>query len=342
MGRRKGKGASDGGPQALRRSRRLQKHFLADDGWGTQGLSRLLQQLGFCTKDMAGDGNCLFRALSDQYYGTDKHHAEIRHKVCQFLRENEGSYQMFVEDDQTFSWHVDNMENLGVFGGNMELAAFAKLEKVDIKIYQPGFIYIINGGDGSEVVRQTLHIAYHSWEHYSSVRNIDGPSQGHPEIKDRPIEQSVSSEPTAKEKEVLNACPNASLSQVRKMLITRDQDVDEAIEAIYEAEYQTSDPPPNDSIAQPKLDEAPIQESEVAASPPGRTFSSGLENANDADGLSQESGADDNKKRKRMTARDRQMQAKMKQKQQRKAKKKAVDDEQQEAKVTSELRQLYI
>ncbi|GAB5591375.1 hypothetical protein Unana1_06275 [Umbelopsis nana] len=254
---------------------------------------------------MAGDGNCLFRALSDQYYGTDKHHAEIRHKICQFLRENEGSYQMFVEDDQTFSWHVDNMENLGVFGGNMELAAFAKLEKVDIKIYQPGFI---------------------------SVRNIDGPSQGPPEIKDRPIEQSVSSEPTAKEKEVLNACPNASLSQVRKMLITHDQDIDEAIEAIYEAEYQTSDPPPNDSIAQPKLDEAPIQESEAAASPPGRTFSSGLENANDADGLSQESGADDNKKRKRMTARDRQMQAKMKQKQQRKAKKKAVDDEQQEAK----------
>lgn len=26
---------------------------------------------------------------------------------------------------------------------------------------------------------------YHSWEHYSSVRNIDGPSQGPPEIKDR-------------------------------------------------------------------------------------------------------------------------------------------------------------
>jgi hypothetical protein len=50
---------------------------------------------------------------------------------------------MFVEDDQTFQWHVDNMENLGVFGGNMELAAFAKLEKVDIKIYQPGFMYVI-------------------------------------------------------------------------------------------------------------------------------------------------------------------------------------------------------
>ena len=82
----------------------------------------------------------MFRALSDQYYGTDKHHAELRQRVCQFLRENEESYQMFVEDDQTFSWHIDNMENLGVFGGNMELAAFAKLQKVDIKIYQPGFM----------------------------------------------------------------------------------------------------------------------------------------------------------------------------------------------------------
>lgn len=83
------------------------------------------------------------RALSDQHYGNDKQHAEIRQRVCQFLRENEESYEMFVEDDQTFHWHVDNMENLGVFGGNMELAAFAKLEKVDIKIYQPGFMYVI-------------------------------------------------------------------------------------------------------------------------------------------------------------------------------------------------------
>ncbi|KAI9286853.1 hypothetical protein BC943DRAFT_215769 [Umbelopsis sp. AD052] len=341
MGRRKGKSASDAGPQTLRRSRRLQKHFLADDGWGTQGLSRLLQELGFCTKEMAGDGNCLFRALSDQYHGNDKQHAEIRQSVCQFLRENEESYEMFVEDDQTFQWHVDNMENLGVFGGNMELAAFAKLQKIDIKIYQPGFIYIINGGDDPEEVRQTLHIAYHSWEHYSSVRKIDGPSQGPTEIKDRPIERSVSSEPTAKEKTVLNACPQATLSQVRKMLITHNQDVDEAIEALYESEYQNDPVEEDASLSPSNVDEVTATPEEVASSPEKALLGT-PDIPNDHDGQSQESGADDTRKRKRLTARDRKMQAKMKQKQQRKAKKKPAEEEQQEAKVTSELRQLYI
>lgn len=68
--------------------------------------------------------------------------------------------------------------------------------------------YVINGvededekGEEEEETRQTLHIAYvfylireelwidelihryHSWEHYSSVRNIDGPYSGPPEIK---------------------------------------------------------------------------------------------------------------------------------------------------------------
>ena len=43
--------------------------------------------------------------------------------------------------------------------------------------------YIIRGISETEEAEQTLHIAYHSWEHYSSVRNIDGPLSGPPEIK---------------------------------------------------------------------------------------------------------------------------------------------------------------
>jgi hypothetical protein len=34
----------------------------------------------------------------------------------------------------------------------MELAAFAKLEKVDIKIYQPGFMYVIIMSDWAHTV----------------------------------------------------------------------------------------------------------------------------------------------------------------------------------------------
>jgi hypothetical protein len=151
----------------------------------------------------------------------------------------------------------------------------------------------------------------------------------------------VSSEPTAKEKTVLNACPQATLSQVRKMLITHNQDVDEAIEALYDSEYQNDPVEEDASLSPSKLDEVIATPEEVASSPE-KALSGTPDITNDHDGQSQESGADDMRKRKRLTARDRKMQAKMKQKQQRKAKKKPAEEEQQEAKVTSELRQLYI
>lgn len=118
--------------------------------------------------------------------------------------------------------------------------------------------------------------------------------------------------------------------------------MDEAIEALYDSEYQNDlVDEEDDSLSPSKLDEANATPEEVTSSPE-KALSGTPDIANDHDGQSQESGADDKRKRKRLTARDRKMQAKMKQKQQRKAKKKPAEEEQQEAKVTSELRQLYI
>lgn len=80
------------------------------------------------------------RALSDQYYGTDTHHKAIRQEVCDYLKRYEENYKFFVEDDQSFEHHVECMEQDATFGGNMELAAFAKMRAVDIKVYQPGMM----------------------------------------------------------------------------------------------------------------------------------------------------------------------------------------------------------
>ena len=134
---------------------------------------------------------------------------------------------------------------------------------------------------------------------------------------------------------MLNACPNATLSQVRKQLITHKQDVDEAIEALYEAEYQTASHQ-DDSMSQPNLE---LPGTDEVASLPDQNIE--REVSNEVETTSQESGVDEKRKRKRIAARDRKMENKMKQKQKRKAKAKA-EEEQQEAKVTSELRQLYI
>ncbi|CAO3638976.1 unnamed protein product [Cunninghamella echinulata] len=174
--------------------------------------------------------------------------------------EHKDTYQYFVEDDQSFHHHISNMEQDGCFGGNMELVAFAKLKKIDIKVYQPGMIYIISGVDTDEnhddaedentdETKRTLHIAYHSWEHYSSIRNIDGPFTGLPEIKEQPIKNnsldSVNSNndnddddgktPNSKEKVILNACPGTEIRKIRRLLRKHKGNTDKVIDAIYES-----------------------------------------------------------------------------------------------------------
>lgn len=68
----------------------------------------------------------------------------------------------------------------------MEITAFSNAYDVDVKIYQRDFAYIVSGGgDGWD--RPVAHIAYHMWEHYSSIRNLEGPHSGLPEVKPKAL-----------------------------------------------------------------------------------------------------------------------------------------------------------
>ncbi|KAK6506472.1 hypothetical protein TWF506_011379 [Arthrobotrys conoides] len=116
--------------------------------------------------------------------------------------------------DRVFQDHIKRMERPGVYGDNLEIVAFARCYGVDVKIYQREFAYLVSGerdvgeddddyfdddndnsmlgkegkssgGGGGE--RKVVHIAYHDWEHYSSVRNIEGPHKGHPNVNPKPL-----------------------------------------------------------------------------------------------------------------------------------------------------------
>lgn len=45
-------------------------------------LDEQLLKLGLETRDVAADGNCLFRAVSDQLRGTDEFHKQYRQTTC--------------------------------------------------------------------------------------------------------------------------------------------------------------------------------------------------------------------------------------------------------------------
>ncbi|KAI9840332.1 MAG: hypothetical protein M1837_001750 [Sclerophora amabilis] len=174
----------------------------------------LLAAHGLYAADIRGDGNCLFNALSDQIYGNQNEHQKIRARVIDYMREHASYYKQFIdvysgggvrrnpkrknagaystplstlppsaEDvDRVFEGHLLQMARGGTYGDNMEISAFSAAFRVDVKIYQRDLAYVVSGGEEVES-REMAHIAYHAWEHYSSIRNISGPHTGPPQVQ---------------------------------------------------------------------------------------------------------------------------------------------------------------
>ena len=83
-------------------------------------------------------------------------------------RKNAGAYSTSTnytpptaeEIERVFESHLQQMARGGTYGDNMEISAFSAAYKVDVKIYQRDFAYMISTSDDS-IERQITHIAYH-------------------------------------------------------------------------------------------------------------------------------------------------------------------------------------
>lgn len=109
-----------------------------------------------------------------------------------------------AEINKAYEERLLRMANKGVFGDNLEIQAFAREFQVNVKIYQRENAYVIcpdnTMGPNPNGDTRTVHIAYHvsatfpigcgmspdveqMWEHYSSIRNRDGPFSGPPCVR---------------------------------------------------------------------------------------------------------------------------------------------------------------
>jgi OTU domain-containing protein 3 len=68
-----------------------------------------LRNDGFQINIMDGDGNCLFRSISDQLYGDFARHMEIRQNIMDYILQNESHFRLFMEDDEPFEEYMSRM-----------------------------------------------------------------------------------------------------------------------------------------------------------------------------------------------------------------------------------------
>ena len=83
-------------------------------------MAKFRRQLGgqyLKLKEIGGDGNCLFRAIADQFVGDEAFHKQYRRNAVAYIRENADLYVHFIEDDETIEEYCDDMAKDGTWGG---------------------------------------------------------------------------------------------------------------------------------------------------------------------------------------------------------------------------------
>uniref|UniRef100_A0ACD5ZHW0 Uncharacterized protein n=2 Tax=Avena sativa TaxID=4498 RepID=A0ACD5ZHW0_AVESA len=78
-----------------------------------------------------GDGNCQFRALSDQLYQTPDHHEFVREQIISQLKSNRDAYDGYVP--MAYDEYLDKVSRNGEWGDHVTLQAAA--DKYGVKIF---------------------------------------------------------------------------------------------------------------------------------------------------------------------------------------------------------------
>ncbi len=81
-----------------------------------------MKNLGLQIIDVEGDGNCLFRAISDQKDGHEDNHDYYRQKTANHIKKNKKKYVFYLdEDEDPFDEYVEELKEDGVWAGNLEI-----------------------------------------------------------------------------------------------------------------------------------------------------------------------------------------------------------------------------
>ena len=137
---------------------------------------KIMENNGFLIKKVVGDGNCMFRAFSDQVYGSEKYHNVLREKCMDYLVIQKRFFQEFIEGD--FDCYINEKRKDGIWGDDIELEALSEIYNRPIEIYsgsekplrcfhEDKKLYLNNTNKG--IVITPIRLSYHGRKHYNSI-----------------------------------------------------------------------------------------------------------------------------------------------------------------------------
>ena len=129
-----------------------------------------MKKNNFEIKTIRGDGNCLFRAVSDQVYGEDKNYDIIRKKCMDYLEVQKRFFKLFIEGD--FDEYIKRKRMDAIWGDDIEIEALSEIYNRPIEIYSGSSTPLRcfhEDKSNYSCNKIPIRLSYHGKKHYNSV-----------------------------------------------------------------------------------------------------------------------------------------------------------------------------
>ena len=132
-----------------------------------------LEFYGLREKVVIGDGNCQFRALSDQLFRDGgEYHDVVRAAVIERLLAQRDAYEAYVAPE-AYDAYVTKMSQLGEWGDHVTLQAAADAYSVTINVLtsysENGFIEVVPSDGSSLNSPRSVWLSFFAEVHYNSI-----------------------------------------------------------------------------------------------------------------------------------------------------------------------------
>lgn len=105
----------------------MQRPFSSGSRAAPDPFDTFLERHGYYRKHTARDPSCLFRAISEQLYDTQNHHALVRESCIAFMRKHWRYFQAAIPGD--IELYLMEMAKPKTFGTFLELQAVSHIYK---------------------------------------------------------------------------------------------------------------------------------------------------------------------------------------------------------------------
>ncbi|XP_066190033.1 UDP-N-acetylglucosamine transferase subunit ALG13-like [Sylvia atricapilla] len=113
------------------------KKYFGQKSFSEVAMDEYLGSLGLYRKMTAKDASCLFRAVSEQLFSSQIHHAEVRKACVSFMRQHQSRFESYVEG--SFEKYLERLGDPKESAGQLEISALSVMYKRDFIVYRyPG------------------------------------------------------------------------------------------------------------------------------------------------------------------------------------------------------------